>query len=102
MSIVLDMNHNQGTHSLKVRKHKVRRWRIVSISLDTQPQQAYSPPINGQNRARRLEMMSIILDTQSQPGYSQPTNEQKQDKEMGNDEYCSGHPITTRLLTAYR
>ena len=47
-------------------------------------------------------MMSIVLDTQSQPGYSQPTNERKQGKEMGNDEHCSGHPITTRLLTAYK
>ena len=46
-------------------------------------------------------MMSIVLDTQSQPGYSPPTNERTQGKEIGNDEYCSGHPITTMLLTLY-
>ena len=46
-------------------------------------------------------MMNIVLDTQSQLGYSPPINERKQGKKMGNDEYCSRHPITTQLLTAY-
>ena len=66
-------NHNQATHSLQITGNKGRRW----------------------------GMMSIVLDTQSQPGYSPPTNERTQGKEIGNDEYCSGHPITTMLLTLY-
>ena len=75
---------------------------MISIVLDTQSQPGYSPSVYDRNKARRWGMMSIVLDTQSQPGYSQTTNERKQGKEMGNDEYCSGHPITTRILTAYK
>ena len=85
-----------------MRENKARRWGMMSIVLDTQSQPGYSPTIYDRNKARRRGMMSIVLDTQSQPGYSQPINERKQGKEMGNDEYCSGHPITTRLLTSYK
>ena len=75
---------------------------MMSIVLDTQSQPGYSPTIYDRNKARRRGLMSIVLDTQSQPGYSQPTNNRQQGKEMGNDEYCSGHPITTRVLTSYK
>ena len=75
---------------------------MMNIVLDTQSQPGYSPSVYDRNKARRRGMMSIVLDTQSQPGYSQPTIDRKQGKEMGADEYCSGHPITTRLLTAYK
>ena len=75
---------------------------MMSSVLDTLSQPGYSPSIYDRNKARTWGMMSIVLDTQSQPGYSQPTDEKKQSKEMGNDEYCSGHPITTRILTAYK
>ena len=95
-------NHNQATHSLQTTENKARRWGMMSIVLNTQSQPGYSPTIYDRNKTRRWGMMSIVLDTQSQPGYSQPTIDRKQGKEMGNDEYCSGHTITTRVLTSYK